>query len=600
MSSLAQSGPTTDVSATTPAFPRLPLAGAAVLIALLLLVFSDFFWTQWLWASRQQADWGHTLVIPLIAGYFVYLNRHKLLAQPLRPAWLGLVPLILGIAWYAVVAMGPPAIRHFNILAAGVAISVCGLTLLLCGWRAMRWLWFPLLYLVVFGQAISDRIMNVVTHELQDIAAWGSHIILILLGLDTERVGNTLTIIHLGEPKPLNIAEACSGMRMLMAFLALGVAMAYLGLKRYWQRTLLVLLAVPIALFVNMLRVVTLGLLSLIDVEFAAGEFHTFIGLVWLVPAFLIFLGALWVVKRVVIEEEGSEATAHATADAQAGEAPSPPLRFAGPARTAFITACALLIAGGVGFRSATAGLNIYLQKQPVELREHFATIPRVLGPWRAEGPDAQLDAATLESLRTDLYLDRTYVHSETGEVLKLHIAYYSGMIDAVPHVPDRCMTAAGFKRSGLTHTVELPIDQSAWRYDPDVVSHRGGEPYPYVTFPNRITGRPITVHMPLAGPGGFGLRVTPFIHPQIAGGHVYAGFFFIANGRITPYPVAVRLLAFDKTDRFAYYCKVEFTMGGDASLDEEQFHASVADLRHHLLPELMRCLPDWPEVESR
>jgi len=95
---------------------------------------------------------------------------------------------------------------------------------------------------------------------------------------------------------------------MLLAFLALGVAIAYTGLKRPWQRVALVLLGVPVAVVVNVFRVVTLGVLSLFDVQMAAGEFHHLVGLVWLVPALAIFLGILWILRRMVIEGETPEA----------------------------------------------------------------------------------------------------------------------------------------------------------------------------------------------------------------------------------------------------------------------------------------------------
>jgi len=86
-------------------------------------------------------------------------------------------------------------------------------------------------------------------------------------------------------------------MRMLVAFLALGTAMAYAGLDRWWQRTLLVLMAVPVALAVNIVRVATLGVLSLRDMNMVQGEFHHFVGMVWLVPGFIMFLGIQWLLS---------------------------------------------------------------------------------------------------------------------------------------------------------------------------------------------------------------------------------------------------------------------------------------------------------------
>ncbi|MBT8486237.1 MAG: hypothetical protein KJO43_11695, partial [Phycisphaerae bacterium] len=74
---------------------RIPLLGAAVLTLLCVGIFWDFFFRQVRFAINQQADWGHTLVIPLIAGYFVYLNRERLLARPFRTTWIGFVPVVL-------------------------------------------------------------------------------------------------------------------------------------------------------------------------------------------------------------------------------------------------------------------------------------------------------------------------------------------------------------------------------------------------------------------------------------------------------------------------------------------------------------------------
>jgi exosortase len=151
--------------------------------------------------------------------------------------------------------------------------------------------------------------MSKVTERMQDWSAVGADVLLNTVGIDTERSGNVLTV-HMsdGTLHPLNVAEACSGMRTLMAFLAIGVAMAALGLPHWWQRVLLVLAGIPISLFVNILRVSSLGLLSMVDSNMSAGEFHSMVGLVWLVPAFLLFLGAMWVIRNIVVDEPGQPA----------------------------------------------------------------------------------------------------------------------------------------------------------------------------------------------------------------------------------------------------------------------------------------------------
>jgi exosortase len=303
------------LSVANPAIPRTRIEDAieidsrrAILLGVIAVtVFAGVFWD---WLSKQvsysishPSDWGHTLLMPFIAGWFVWLRREQLLKTPIRPAWSGLALLILGLVGYAACTLGPAALQHHNIRGMAVGASLFGMVLLVSGWGWMRWLWFPLAYVVVFGQYVSERFISIVTYRLQDISAKGAHVFLSLLGLDVDLNGNVLTVFDGGAPHMLNVAEACSGMRMLVAFLALGVAMAYVSLPTAWQRIVLVAMGVPVAVFVNVLRVATLGLLTLVNPEFAAGEFHHFIGLLWLVPAFLLYLLVLWVLGNMVVPE---------------------------------------------------------------------------------------------------------------------------------------------------------------------------------------------------------------------------------------------------------------------------------------------------------
>jgi exosortase len=278
--------------------------GGLILAVPFTWLFWDFLYRQVRFAVQQQADWGHTLIIPLIAGYLVYVQRDKLLAKPFHTTWVGLLPVFLGVGLYVLFTLGPQAWQHHNLRGAAVGLAIIGLTLLFFGWRAMRYLLFPLIFLIVFSQTISNRFMQMVTYPLQDLAAWGAHKVLIIFGVDVSLDGNVLNVLHAGKEIPLNVAEACSGMRMVMAFFALGTAMAFLGLKYNWQRIALVMLGLPTALAVNVLRVVTLAVLAMFNTGFAAGEFHSLIGLVWLVPAFMIYLGLMIVLRKMVIEED--------------------------------------------------------------------------------------------------------------------------------------------------------------------------------------------------------------------------------------------------------------------------------------------------------
>jgi exosortase len=148
--------------------------------------------------------------------------------------------------------------------------------------------------------------MKPITERLQDLSAIGAWGLLNVIAIDTDRDGNVLTVWKDGVAHPLNVAEACSGMRMLFAFVALGVLIAYEGLPKLWQRTILVAMSIPVGVGVNVLRIATLGILATFDMNFAAGEFHNFIGLVWLVPALFVYLGILWVLRNLIVEVPAS------------------------------------------------------------------------------------------------------------------------------------------------------------------------------------------------------------------------------------------------------------------------------------------------------
>ena len=269
-------------------------------------------------------------------------------------------------------------------------------------------------------------------------------------------------------------------------------------------------------------------------------------------------------------------------------------------ARSALIVATLTLGISAIGFNYGVRAARYYLQKEVVPLRAPLTTIPRKLGDWKAHGLDKRLTVELEEELGTEDYLDRRYLKDETDPAvgrLFVHITYYSGLIDTVPHIPDRCLVAGGLVKQTMPENMDLAIDRSDWQVDPGPANLRTRQPYWIYTYRHRITGQPVTVRMPL---GEFFLRSSEFSNKEQSDLRVHAGYFFIANGETTPQPERVRIFAFDLTTKYAYYAKVQFTMYTTPEVEREQFTAAVEDLLVELLPELMSCLPDWSKVENR
>jgi hypothetical protein len=274
-------------------------------------------------------------------------------------------------------------------------------------------------------------------------------------------------------------------------------------------------------------------------------------------------------------------------------------MRFVPSVRTAFVALLVTLAAGGLGLRAAMKSLDVYLRKEPVPLRADFGSIPATLGRWQKFGEDQQMDAAMVESLGTDKYLTRSYAldGDPAKGVLMLHLAYYTGMIDTVPHIPERCWGAGGLVQRGDPERLplELPIMRSIAADAP--VNNATGSPYPSAIVVDPVTRAEERVALPV---GEMAMTLTTFQDPRSPKLEQLGGYLFVANGRCTESTFGVRSLAFNLTDRAAYFCKVQLSARypvGDTP-SSKAFRAQAEDFLTQLLPQLMRRLPDWPALE--
>jgi hypothetical protein len=268
-------------------------------------------------------------------------------------------------------------------------------------------------------------------------------------------------------------------------------------------------------------------------------------------------------------------------------------------ARAAFIAGCITLAAGGIGFRVAVAELQVYLRKESVPLREPLDTIPATLGRWKQVGKDAVFSDALVEELGTRNYLDRYYAVDGDPDkgVLEVHAAYYTGMIDTVPHIPERCWNANGMSMIGQPAVRPLAVDDAGWNTADGPQQPGTGARYPFTEVRDTVTRRSTRVNLPL---GKLEMTVSTFQDPRSPRDTSVGGYLFIANGASTPSALAVRNLSFKLTDRYAYYCKIQFSvrLPGEPDKVLPQFDRMTADIMKSLLPQVMRCLPDWPAIE--
>ncbi|MEM6333511.1 MAG: exosortase/archaeosortase family protein [Planctomycetota bacterium] len=663
---------------------------AWALAGLLGVLFCLFFWNflrrSALFAWADMADWGHIVIIPAISAVLLWQRWERLKALPIRPSWLGLVPLIAGVASYAFwVHPG----RNDMFQGYSMVIALFGLVWLICGTRSMSILSIPVLFLFL-GVKVADRIWSALALYLQHIAADLSTRALQMLSFvipgfyDANKNGSVIVLEFYKNgtivSESLNVAEACAGLRSLMIYIVLGSSFAFLMQLSWWRRLVLIGSTVPVAIFINCCRVTSLGLLYQIHPDYASGDFHTMIGMLWLGPAFGLFMLIWWIMDRIVIVDKSAAskrlipvdrpdsfthepasrpsvasvvwaclsgvlvAAAAALAYRYALPMPKPEFVIPGiptalnetlqamvvivalplitgvaaaalllgavprllpalavPAHAQGVTAKAQRIVT-VAFAAALLGsmataqfttlatLDARLVKLPVPLRHHLFMLPNQVGAWEMVRDEPALSKDIIDELGTEDYLTRIYADTQAepnapGAFVSLHMAYYTGTPDTVPHVPERCFVGGGFLAVASPDVVPVALDS------PMYFTETLDDGTSRVVAPSALAKQEVT--LPAKN-----FDVTLF---QWQGGPEEPVstviYFFIANNRALATPDAVRAHGFSIQEKYSYYHKVEMRWHRVADPDEavrltENFLADA-------LPEIMACLPDWQDVRE-
>ena len=249
-------------------------------------------------------NWSHGFLIPLFSLYFINQHRDEILRAQAKPNYLGLFFLICGIVFYP---LNIVYFRYGYFRPIGMIATLGAVILFLGGWQLVRYMWLPVAFLV-FAVPLPARYYVSLTMPMRHLAANVAAVLLSLVrGLEATANGVVIDVVYNGhrlEP-PLNVAEACSGMRLLMAFLALGVAMAYLHYRPTWQRLVLLASTIPIAIFCNIVRVTATGFIYILaDPKYAQGIYHNILGLAMLPLAFGMYGFLAWFMSSLFVEQE--------------------------------------------------------------------------------------------------------------------------------------------------------------------------------------------------------------------------------------------------------------------------------------------------------
>jgi hypothetical protein len=266
----------------------------------------------------------------------------------------------------------------------------------------------------------------------------------------------------------------------------------------------------------------------------------------------------------------------------------------------------ALILLGGaaIGLNFCTEFLKLHFRKLPVPMRvaalDGANGIPAKLGRWIQVSRDKPFDPEVEHILGTQKYLQRTYVNSAAVDadtlqrllassgtdrekalyalqaqqpeaVVNIGIFYYTGLVDTVAHIPERCYIADGFDVTNYQEATE------------DLGTYCDGRPrrlsFRYLNFEDQSGRNRLNTNV---------------------------AYLFHVNGHYESDPLGVRRSLQYLPERYGYYAKVELmTISPGLSPQTRQegrqksFEA-MTDILRSVLPEFERCLPDWNQWHAK
>ncbi len=211
-------------------------------------------WSYWptiaelvaFWRNNQ--DYSVGMLVPPVAAWLVWRERARLTPDQWRFSWLGVAAVVLvELGRLGGLYFGVGSVERFAVVGAlgAVTLAVLGPALL---WR-LKWVGLFLLLMVPWPA----RVHEAVAVPLQTLATKSAVFGLELAGFFVIREGN---VLRMDNGQVVGVAEACSGLRMLTAFVFVAAVLAFMVNRPTWQKAALVLASIPIAVGSNCIRVI--------------------------------------------------------------------------------------------------------------------------------------------------------------------------------------------------------------------------------------------------------------------------------------------------------------------------------------------------------
>lgn len=419
-----------------------------VTVGLLLVLFLVWPYSHWSFENRASVlvglfrtvqddpEWFFCIFVPFLAGFLVWRKRRELAALPMNGSWAGLGILVLGLVCYWIGYKVDTSYPGY----AAAQLGSAGLIILFGGWKWMRALMFPWLFLVFTWPMfpLEDRI----SFPLRMLMAKASAAAINLIGIDVVREGTAIYSaadaaagLNLGDKFMLDVDAPCAGMRSLFSLIMITVIYAYVSLKGLKQRVILVSCSIPLAMAGNVVRMMLLAVGSVwLGVDVAVGRnvdghqevsfFHEMAGY----TVFAVALGGMFMVAGLLERRTGKkkEPAQHLAVEAQG---------------VASHVKMGAIAAGGLA--SATLFLcGLIGGPPPLGEPGVVETLPLRIG--EVQGWEGQADQREINGLAEDVKVMRNHFLLPSGANVTLSVVL-SGGVKRSLHRPEVCLPAQGW-----------------------------------------------------------------------------------------------------------------------------------------------------------
>ena len=247
-------------------------------------------WYVWL----RSDEYSSGMLVPILAGYVLWLRRDRLRQVHVRWSVLGLIGLTVAQAFrvFGLIYMYQSAERLSIVMTIGSCV-------LLLGGKVLFRKTFTVLLFLLLMLPWPARLQNKIALPLQGYATDSAVFCLETLGYDVISEG---TVIHIGDTS-VAVAEACNGLRMITAFFVIAGLVALIARRSTWEKVAVFLSSLPIALICNTIRLaVTAIAFTIIKGETYEKVFHDFGGYAMMPLALGIIVFELWIFGVLTME----------------------------------------------------------------------------------------------------------------------------------------------------------------------------------------------------------------------------------------------------------------------------------------------------------